>query len=168
MACERFREEMDDYLAECLDEGRRGQWREHFLGCSTCRAWALSAEPSLLFIGAATAEPEVDRIERCAVTVTSMIRQEGVRRRLRRRRTPWVAAAAAAVMAISGGALWWGLPGANTTQPAMSAPMVATEQAPPPEVDVEMSGEGIRVYRLIDKESNETAVCFVVNPALEL
>jgi hypothetical protein len=47
-----------------------------------------------------------------------------------------------------------------------SAP--AAEAAAPPTVEVEMAGEGVRVYQFASDGDPDTAAYFIVNPALEL
>ena len=38
---------------------------------------------------------------------------------------------------------------------------------PPPQVEVDMPGEGVRVYHFASEDDRNTAVLFIVNPALE-
>ena len=54
---------------------------------------------------------------------------------------------------------------------AANAPAITAESevevAQPPEVEVDMNGEGVEIYRFASDEDENTAVVYVVNPALE-
>jgi len=170
MNCEIFREIMGSYVDETLEEGRRQWFRIHLRECSNCRQTALREEPSLLFAMAPAAPGEPEAIEACTTAVMGRIRQDRLERRLHRRRRPWLAAAAAATLVISGGISWRALVGggSETLQPVVEARRDAEPQNSPPTVEVEMAGEEVRVYQFASEEDSDTAVYFIVDPALEL
>jgi hypothetical protein len=97
------------------------------------------------------------------------IRQDRLERRLHRRR-PWMAAAAAAIMVVGGGIAWRTVidGGSGAPQPAVEVQQDPGLQISPPTVEVEMAGEGVRVYQFANDEDADTAVYFIVDPALEL
>ncbi|MCP4902177.1 MAG: zf-HC2 domain-containing protein [bacterium] len=168
MQCEDFRSQLEDYLADSLNEDLRGGFRQHLRGCPQCRQWAVAAEPTLLLM-LASPEGETDQVgvDRCVASVSAMIRQDKLTGRIRRRPRPWqLAAAAAAVLFVTVG-VWWMNEDASgiavhTEELTVSEPQAVEEG---PEVEFQMDGEGVRIYRLADDE--ETAVWFVVNPELE-
>lgn len=169
MDCTLYRDMLDAYLDDTLDADRRAIFRGHLRDCAGCRSWALAAEPSLLF--AVADAPRVDpvRIEACATAVTSQIRQQRLARRLSGSRRPIMAAAAAALFVLSAGLLWRLAPdGGVAPSPAVSQVALEGPEAAPPSVEVEMAGEGVRVYQLAAGGDQDTAVYFIVNPALEL
>jgi hypothetical protein len=45
---------------------------------------------------------------------------------------------------------------------------VAEAPSSPPRIEVDMVGEGVRVYQYADQQDGDTAVTFIVNPQLEL
>lgn len=170
MECTEFRRELDAYLEEGLEEDRRLLFRRHLRECASCGDWARSVEPSLLFAVADTEPVDLARVEACAAAVTAQIRQQRLAGRLEARRRPWLAAAAAAVLVLGGAAVWQLLPGGGEMPPSASGG-VGTEKgdiSEPPTVEVEMSGENVRVYQFADDDDTDTAVYFIVNPALEL
>jgi len=169
MNCEIFREMIGSYVDETLEEGRRSWFRAHLRECPKCRKSALREEPSLLFAMAPAAPSESEAIEACAAAVMGRIRQDRLERRLHRRR-PWLAAAAAAIVVVSGGLAWRTVigGGSGALQPAVEAQQNPGLQSPPPTVEVEMAGEGVRVYQFANDEDADTAVYFIVDPALEL
>jgi hypothetical protein len=170
MRCEGFRELLDRYLEETLDGVERRAWRDHLRDCGQCRRWAVAAEPTLLFAAAQTPPDDQRKIDACADRVAAVIRQERLEQRLRRRRRPWLAAAAAALLVVGIGVVWQMSP-AGRDMPAAEVVPVAAEAAPvqvqPPQVEVNMDGEGVRVYQFAGGENDDTAVLFIVNPALE-
>ena len=168
MNCEIFREMIGSYVDETLEEGRRLWFRTHLRECPTCRESALREEPSLLFAMAPVAQAEPEAIEACATAVLGRIRQDRLERRLQRRRRPWLAAAAAAIMVISGGLAWRTVNLVGNPQPAVEAQHDSELQITPPSVEVETTGEDVRVYQFANDEDGNTAVYFVVDPALEL
>ena len=170
MNCEVFREIIGSYVDETLEEDRRLWFRTHLRECPTCRESALREEPSLLFAMAPSAPGEPEAVEACAAAVMSRIRQDRLERRLHRRRRPWMAAAAAAIMVLSGGLAWRTMigGGSETLQPAVEAQLDPELQKSPPTVEVEMAGEEVRVYQFANDEDADTAVYFIVDPALEL
>jgi len=170
MNCEVFREIIGSYVDETLEEGRRLWFRTHLRECPTCREEALRKEPSLLFAMAPAEPGEPEAVEACAAAVMGRIRQDRLERRLHRRRRPWLAAAAAAIVVISGGLTWRTLVGggSGTLQPVVEAQADSELQNSPPSVEVEMPGEGIRVYQFANDEDADTAVYFIVDPAMEL
>jgi predicted anti-sigma-YlaC factor YlaD len=170
MGCKIFREMLDSYLDESMDEERRRWFRGHLRECSSCRDWALSRDPSLLFAVANAAAADPARVDACATVVTAQIRQQRVSRRLHHRRRPWLAAAAAMVVAVSGALAWrailndGGAQGPTEIEAQMEIDAVTT----PPTVEVEMAGDDVRVYQFATDDDNDTAVYFVVDPAMEL
>ena len=170
MNCEIFREMIGSYVDETLEEGRRLWFRTHLRKCPTCRESALREEPSLLFAMAPAAPGEPEKIEACAVAVMGRIRQDRLESRLHRRRRPWLAVAAAAALVISGGIAWRTMVGggSGTLQPVVEARRDAELQSSPPTVEVEMAGEEVRVYQFANEADSDTAVYFIVDPALEL
>lgn len=167
MECTLFRNMLDAYLEETLEEDRREVFRGHLRSCGACRSWAVERDPSLLF--AAAGEPPVDpaRVEACAAAVSSHVRQLRLRRRLYGHRRGWLAAAASALLVIVAALAWLTVAGGGAGPvPMASAP--AAEAAGPPTVEVEMAGEGVRVYQFASDGDPDTAAYFIVNPALEL
>ncbi len=170
MNCEIFREMIGSYVDETLEEGRRLWFRTHLRECPTCRKSALQEEPSLLFAIAPAAPSEPQAVEACAAAVMGRIRQDRLERTLHRRRHPWMAAAAAAIIVVSGGLAWRGMidGGGGTPQSTFESQRNPGLQISPPTVEVEMAGEGVRVYQFANDEDADTAVYFIVDPALEL
>jgi len=170
MNCEIFREMIGSYVDETLEEGRRLWFRTHLRECPTCREAALREEPSLLFAMAPVAPVEPEAIDVCTAAVLGRIRQDRLERRLHRRRRPWMAAAAAAIIIVSGGIAWRTMVGGGSgnLQPALEVQRNAERQNSPPTVEVEMPGEEVRVYQFANDENGDTAVYFIVDPALEL
>jgi len=127
-------------------------------------------EPSLLFAMGEPMPVDLAQIEVCAAVVTGQIRQQRLTGRLRGHRRPLLAAAAACVLALIGASVWQLLPLGEDAIPALSIDTgtVADSGATPPTIEVEMSGEDVRVYQFANEEDNDTAVYFIVNPALEL
>lgn len=170
MDCTEFRHVLDDYLEETLEEAQRSLFRRHLRECSSCGEWARSVEPSLLFTIAESGPADLARIEACSVAVTGQIRQQRLARRLKGQRRSWLAAVAAVAVAVVGAAAWQLLPVSGEHVPVAS---VETEtrvgvEAAPPTVEVEMPGDDVRVYQFANEEDDDTAVYFIVNPALEL
>jgi predicted anti-sigma-YlaC factor YlaD len=106
MDCNVFRELLNSYLDESLEEDRRQSFQRHLRECASCRESALLEDPSLLF--ASAPEPVISQadVDACAVAVTARIRQQRLAHRLHRRRRPWLAAAAAIAIMIAGGLIW--------------------------------------------------------------
>lgn len=169
MNCRVFREMLDPYLGESLEADQRMWFRDHLTTCDSCQDWAIGQDPSLLF--AATEPPAIDAVmvESCAMAVTNQIRQHRLEKRLHRRSRPWIAAAAAAVVLIGGGLAWRIAPnwGGDATIAVVEESSEDQSTRTPPSVEVEMSGEDVRVYQFAADDS-DTAVVFVVNPSLEL
>jgi anti-sigma factor RsiW len=170
MNCEIFREITGSYVDETLEEDRRQWFRTHLRECPTCRESALREEPSLLFAIAPAVQGDPEAVEACTAAVMGRIRQDRLERRLHRRRRPWLAAAAAAIMVVSGGVAWRTLigSGSGTLPPAVEAQRDPELQVSPPSVEVEMPGEDVRIYQFANDEDADTAVYFIVDPALEL
>jgi len=168
MNCEIFREMIGSYVDETIEEGRRTWFRTHLRECPSCREIALRAEPSLLFVLAPAEPGDPEAIEACTAAVMGRIRQDRLERRLHRRRRPWLAAAAAAIMVVSAGLAWRTVSSVGNPQPAVEAQRDSQEQIAPPSVEVETAGEDIRVYQFANDEDGDTAVYFIVDPALEL
>jgi len=132
----------------------------------------VDVEPTLIFARASSApDASSARVEACTRAVLSQVRQRRLERRLGARRRPWLAAAAAAVFALGAAAIW-GVTGL-VSGPAPSGPApsgivgAAVHEAPPPRVEVDMVGEGVRVYQFAQEDDADTAVLYIVNPALE-
>jgi hypothetical protein len=80
-----------------------------------------------------------------------------------------MAAAAALVMAIGVGFNWRTIVGDEQTgQPLIETALEGDAAVSPPTVEVEAMGEEIRVYRFATDGDDDTAVYFIVDPALEL
>jgi len=167
MNCEIFLEMIGSYVNESLDEDDRRWFRSHLRECATCRESALREEPSLLFAMAPAVPAGPDEIAACTTAVIGRIRQDRLQRRLHRRRRPWLAAAAAAIMAVSAGLAWRTVSSVGDLQPAVEAQRDPNQNAPP-SVEVEAAGEDVRVYQFASDEDGDTAVYFIVDPALEL
>ena len=170
MDCNVFQELLSSYLDESLEEDRRQSFQRHLCECASCRDSALSEDPSLLFAGAPESEISQADVEACAVAVTARIRQQRLAHRLQRRRRPWLAAAAAVVIMIAGGLIWKVTVGGigNSATPGIEAFVERDTQTVPPTVEVEMAGEDVRVYQFAADDGDNTAVYFIVNPAMEL
>ncbi len=171
MNCELFERELERYLAEELEGEARHAFREHLRSCAGCRARALEVDPTLALAATPPAEPDPRRVEECVTAVSALVGHARLERGLRSRRRPWLAAAAATLMAAAVGVLWevrpTGGPGADAV-PRVAEEAAAAEQAPPPQVELDMEGEDIRIYHFAGAEGDDVAVAFVVNPAMEL
>jgi anti-sigma factor RsiW len=180
MSCEAYRELMDAYLDDSLDEVRRTGFRAHLRSCADCREIVVRHEPTMGLVLNAGAPVDEARVEACVTAVMSGIRRERLERRLRPSRTPWLAAAAAVVIAVVAAGWWW----QSQDGPAAPAPLQAeaaaepdveatteTTAAPrvePPRVEVDMTEEEVRVYRYAIGDDASTGAIFIVNPAMEL
>ena len=171
MECNEVRGLLEAYLDETLDEERRVEVRRHLQECKSCNQWARGEDPSLIFTLAGTPEVDSDRVETCVASVASQIRQQRLAGRIRARRRPWLAAAAAALVTVGAAAIWQLAPGGAGRAPvaAVGSTEDGEHAAPPPTVEVEMPGDDVRVYQFAnDDDDSDTAVYFIVNPALEL
>lgn len=168
MNCEIFREMIGSYVDETLEEDRRLWFRTHLRECSTCRESALREEPSLLFAVAPATPGEPEAIEACATAVMGRIRQDRIERRLHRRRRPWLAAAAASIIVVSGGLAWRTVNTGGAPQATVEAQRGSELLSSPPTVEVETASEDVRIYQFANEEDADTAVYFIVDPALEL
>ena len=168
MRCADMPELLDAYLADALDEPRRNAVRSHLRACERCREAAVHADPSLLFVTASPGEPDPVRVEDVTRAVVAQIRQQRLQRRLVHRQ-PWLAAAAALVLTLIAVAGWRLLSPGGGSEPAPAADaQVAEAPSSPPRIEVDMAGEGVRVYQYADQQDGDTAVTFIVNPQLEL
>ena len=168
MRCADMPELLDSYLADVLDGPRRNAVRSHLRTCERCREAAVQADPSLLFVAASPGEPDPARLEDVTRAVVAQIRQQRLQRRLVHRQ-PWLAAAAALVLALIAVAGWRLLAPAGGSEPVPAVDaQVAEAPSPPPRIEVDMAGEGVRVYQYADQQDGDTAVTFIVNPQLEL
>jgi stage V sporulation protein SpoVS len=146
MNCTEFRELLGSYLEESLTEERRRMFRRHLCECASCRERALSEDPTLLFATAPETPVSQAEIEGCAAAVTAQIRQQRLARSLSRHRRPWLAVVPATA----------------------EVHLDDNARSVPPIVEVEMAGEDVRVYQFAVDEDDDTAVYFIVNPAMEL
>ena len=169
MTCDNFHDLLESYLNDALDEPERQAFRQHLRSCERCRERAVIADPTLLFAAVAPTEPRSARVERVAEAVVAQIRQERLDRRVRPRIRGWLAAAAAMLILVAGASAWRALQGGGAPTPGETVEAVggAAAKVPPPEVRLDMHGEGVRVYEFADDGDDETAVYYVVNPALE-
>jgi anti-sigma factor RsiW len=170
MQCSEFRNTLEHYLDDVLDENRRESFRRHLRACPECRSWAIGVEPTIVFAAVETPAPNPDRIAACTASVMAQIRQQRLARELRPRGKWWLAAAAAAVLAVVvGGAGWWVARDDRSSAPAsaVEAHDPSGEEMLPPRVQVNMPGEGVRVYQFADDGNHDTAMYYIVNPALE-
>jgi anti-sigma factor RsiW len=168
MRCADLPELLDAYLADALDEARRTAVRSHLRTCERCREAALHADPTLLFVAAPAGDPDPARVEDLTRAVIAQIRQQRLARRLVHRQ-PWLAAAAAVVLTVIAVVGWRLLAPQGGSEPARAADaQVAGTPSPPPRIEVDMAGEGVRVYQYADQQDSDTAVTFIVNPQLEL
>lgn len=169
MNCEIFQELVGSYVDETLDEEHRKWFRNHLRECASCRHSALRHEPSLIFATATEVPAVPEAVEACATAVAAHIRQDRMVRRLRNRRLPWLAVAAALVMAIGVGFNWRTIVGDQQTgQPLVEAAREVDAGVSPPTVEVETMSDEIRVYQFATDGDDDTAVYFIVDPALEL
>jgi anti-sigma factor RsiW len=157
------------YVDETLEEDRRQWFRHHLRECAACRESALKQELSLIFAIAPAKPAAAESVEACVAAVTGRIRQDRVERRLHHRRRPWLAAAAAVVMVVSGGLAWRTMVGGERTgNSAVETAQDLDARVSPPSVEVEMTGDDVRVYQFATDGDSDTAVYFIVDPALEL
>ena len=169
MNCERFESLIEAYLGDALDEVNRTAFRDHLRSCSACRERAVRVDPTLMLIALPPRPEHPERVEAVTQAVLGQIRQRRIERRLHPPRRRWLAAAAMVVVSIAGVTGWRLLSGIDDQVPAETATAVqAAESAPPPRAEVDMVGEGVRVYQYADDMDGDSAVYFVVNPSLEL
>jgi anti-sigma factor RsiW len=169
MQCTEFRDALEQYLDDVLDESPRESFRRHLRACPECRTWAVGVEPTLVFAAMEAPVPDSDRVAACTASVMAQIRQKRLARGLRPHRRRWLAAAAAVLVAIAGGTGWWLAQNDRQSSPAaaVEARDESDSDALPPRVQVNMPGEGVRVYQFADDENHNTAMYYIVNPALE-
>ena len=169
MQCGEFRDALDQYLGDVLDESRRDSFRRHIRSCPECRSWALRVEPTMAFASVEPPPPNPDRVAACTASVMTQIRQQRLSRELRPRRGKWLPAAAAVLVAVLGGAGWWLVRENRASMPASAVEVrdPSGQESLPPRVQVNMSDEGVRVYQFADDEDSDTAMYYIVNPALE-
>ena len=169
MNCDEFSVLLDGYLQDALDGPVRGAFRDHLAGCDRCRAAAVAADPSMLFSALGSREPERHTIEDLNRAVMADIRQQRLSRRLHRSRPRWLAAAAAVVISLAAVTGWRLLsPEGRPAPDAVAEVKVVESDDPPPRLEVDMTGTGVRVYQYADQQDGDTAVYFIVNPAMEL
>ncbi|MCD4747907.1 MAG: zf-HC2 domain-containing protein [Thermoanaerobaculales bacterium] len=170
MDCRTFLVCLEDYLSERLEDSERLVFREHFSTCSSCRSAAIAADPSFLLVPVHPEQVDERAVRACTEAVSLLINQDRLRRRLVGPRRWWLAAAAALLVTLSGGLLWRMAPavfpvGANGAALQAEA---AAETAEPPQVEVEMLDDNLRIYQYTDAGDENTAVYFVVSEGLEL
>ncbi len=170
MNCETFEELIEAYLADDLDDPRRRAFREHLGSCGSCREKAVGIDCSLLLCAVPPRAGNPEKIEAVTQAVMGQIRQQRIERRLHPPRRRWLAAAAMVVVSLVGVTGWRLLStGGDGAVPETVAAVQAAEQsAPPPRLEVDMAGEGVRVYQYADDGDGDTAVYFIVNPSMEL
>lgn len=169
MNCTEFSSLLEAYLQETLDGPTRADFRAHLESCNRCRAFAVQTDASMLFSVAGAVEADRARIEDLTRAVMGTIRQQRLRRRLNRPRRGWLAAAAAVAISLAAVTGWRLLAPVAVDVPLDVAESERSEQAdPPPRIEVDMAGEGLRVYQFADQPDADTAVYFIVNPAMEL
>jgi predicted anti-sigma-YlaC factor YlaD len=169
MNCTHCRELLEPYIEEELSSPQREAFRGHLRSCPQCRGWAVGVDPTLVFSAMEPVQPDSTRVESCAESVVAQIRQQRLDRMLRPRRRPWLAAAAAMIVAVAAGTAW--RLSQNTELPVTPAAIeVRGDEGltpPPPQVQVDMTDEGVRIYQYADDDDSSTAVYYIVNPALE-
>ena len=169
MHCDDFSDLLDAYLEETLEGPQRKAFRAHLGSCDRCRRLAVRTDPTLLFSAAGEAEPDQVRIEDLTHAVMGEIRQQRLGQTLHRRRLGWLAAAATVVVSLAAVTGWRLLAPTDEEAPSSVAEAQHTEQVnPPPRAEVDMAGEGVRIYQYADERDADTAVYFIVNPAMEL
>jgi anti-sigma factor RsiW len=169
MQCSEFHDTLEQYLDDVLDESRRESFRGRLRACPECRSWAIGVEPTMVFAAVEAPAPNPDRVAACTASVMAQIRQQRLARDLRPRRRRWLAAAAAVLAAVVGGVGWWVAHDDRSPVPAAAVEAFDPSGQPPlpPRVQVNMLGEGVRVYQFADDEDHDTAMYYIVNPALE-
>lgn len=168
MDCTEFRGTVDLYLTDALDGSRSSAFRGHLASCAECRLWAAGVDPTLMFSARPLRAPDRARVEQCTAEVLGQIRQQRLARRLAPMRRGWLAAAAAVIMAIAAAAVWQLAPVEEQQAPAGVAEAGDSGRPqPPPRLQVNMPDEGVRVYQFATSDSQDSAVYFVVNPALD-
>jgi predicted anti-sigma-YlaC factor YlaD len=169
MNCTTFREHLDAYLEESLEDDHRKAVRSHLASCDGCRRWALEQDPTLLFAFPAATSPVPDDVEACVAAVTAQIRHHRLERRTGSGRRPWLAAAAAMILLVAGAIVWQGMEHGSAKAPSAGSAVAeaVVKDSPPPRVEVDMPESGVRVYQHAEAGSDDAAVYFVVNPALD-
>jgi hypothetical protein len=126
-------------------------------------------DPTLLFAAVEPRTTDPRRTDSVSESVIAQIRQQRLARTLRPRRRPWLAAAAAVLVTVGGVTAWRVTQEGNgpAPDPAIEARDTSPQAAPPPQVQVDMPGEGVRVYQFAGDGNRDTAVYYIVNPALE-
>jgi predicted anti-sigma-YlaC factor YlaD len=171
MPCNWFRDHLSAYLDESIGEDDRTRWRDHLQSCEACREWAVQAEPTLVLVAARRRRTDPQEVEACVDNVLNLIRQDRLRQSMRARSGRWLATAAAVLIVAGAGAMWRLMPAGDGepigADPALTAAVDEHEPGAPPEVEVDMDGEDVRIYRFATEEDENTALVFIVNPALE-
>jgi anti-sigma factor RsiW len=146
---------LDAYLADALDEPRRNVLRSHLRACERCREAAVHADPSLLIVAAPPSAPDPGRVEDVTRAVVAQIRQQRLQRRLVHRH--YTRPAVVLALMVAG----WRLLALRRPDPPRRR---CRWRAPsPPPVEVDMAGEGVRVFQCADQQDGDTAVTFIVN-----
>jgi len=169
MHCDDFSDLLDAYLEESLEGPQCKAFRAHLGSCDSCRKIAVRTDPTLLFSAAGEGDEDQDRIEDLTRAVMGEIRQQRLGQTLHRPRRGWLAAAATVVVSLAAVTGWRMLAPTEGEAPSSVAEALHTEQVnPPPRAEVDMVGEGVRIYQYADERDADTAVYFIVNPAMEL
>jgi len=171
MKCSEFLKNLPRYLEETLDGSQRKLWREHLNQCSSCREKAFAQEPSLILSAGLSQTVDQAGVEACLANVSSMIRQEKLKKRMGHPEKWWYAAAAAVFLMISASFI----PRFSIeTAPGRTAETVPTVVASdhggtqPPRMDIDMARDGLRIYQFADSSDENAVAYFIVDESLEL
>ncbi len=169
MHCDDFSDLLAAYLQESLEGPQREAFRAHLGSCDGCRKIAVRSDPTMLFSAAGEVDVDQDRIEDLTRSVMGEIRQQRLGQTLHRPRRGWLAAAATVVVSLAAVTGWRMLaPTEEAAHPSVAEALHTEQVNPPPRAEVDMAGEGVRIYQYANEPGADTAVYFIVNPAMEL